>query len=194
MKTGVIGRRLTMKGELVDLVLRGLKNTTIRLGRLKPKHRVVVLHGGGRDVAKIEITGVKYRRLGDLTDEDAKRDGFESLEDLLKALRKMYGKISLEEPVTILEFKVVKLLEPEPKPKVSAVRLAKAMLESGAELSMEERRVLSEVVKRGSIRKAAVALYGDVNRRWLVRRVLRKALRSLALKELLEEGGGRGEG
>ena len=91
MRAGMIGRRLTMKGEFVDLVLKGLKNTTIRLGKLKPKHRVVILHGGGRDVAKVEITGVRYKKLGDLTDEDAQRDGFESLEDLLKALRKVYG-------------------------------------------------------------------------------------------------------
>jgi len=180
-----------MKGEFVDLVLKGLKNTTIRLGKLKPKHRVVILHGGGRDVAKVEITGVRYKKLGDLTDEDAQRDGFESLEDLLKALRKVYGKVDPEEPVTILDLKVVKVLEH--KPRLSAVRVAEAMLESGAELTAEERRVLNEVVKRGSIRKAALALYGDVNRRWLVRRVLKKALRTLALKELFKGGSG-GEG
>ncbi|RLF09833.1 MAG: ASCH domain-containing protein [Thermoprotei archaeon] len=177
-----------MKGEFVELVLRGAKRTTIRLGLIKPRHKVVVLHGGGRDVAKLEITGVEHKRLRELTEEDAKRDGFNSLEELLKALRKVYGKFGLDEPVTIINFKVLKLLDDKPSSMLSPAKVAEAMLESGLTLTNEERRILSEVAKKGSIRKAAVSLYGDVNRRWLVRRVLRKALRNLAEREFPREG------
>lgn len=183
-----IGRRLLMKGELTDLVIKGLKSTTIRLGRLKLKHRVLTLHGGGRDVAKVEVTDVKYKKVRDLTDEDAKRDGFESLEALLEALRRMYRGLDPDDTVTILGFRVLEVLEP--KPRVSAVKIAEEALKACEGLTSEERKVLTEVIKRGSIRKAAAALYGDVSRRWLVRRVLKKALRSLALKELLRGEGG----
>lgn len=179
-----------MKGELADLVVRGLKSTTIRLGRLRLSHRVLTLHGGGRDVAKVEVTGVKYKKVRDLTDEDARRDGFESLEALLEALKRMYKGLDPDDTVTILELKVLKVLEP--KPRISAVKIAEEALRACADLTSEERRVLTEVIKRGSIRKAAAALYGDVSRRWLVRRVLRRALRGLALKELLRGEGGEG--
>lgn len=188
MRTLTIGRRLMMKGELADLVVKGLKSTTIRLGKLRLRHKVLILHGGGRDVAKVEVTEVKYKKVRELTDEDARRDGFESLEALLKALGKMYGGLDPDETVTIIGLRVLEVLEP--KPRISAVRVAEEALKAGIELTSEERRVLGEVVKRGSIRKAAAALYGDVSRRWLVRRVLKKALKSLALKELLGGEGG----
>ncbi|MCX8204854.1 MAG: ASCH domain-containing protein [Candidatus Nezhaarchaeota archaeon] len=190
LRRGVVGRRLTMKGELADLVVKGLKSTTIRLGKLKLKHRVLTLHGGGRDVARVEVTEVRYRKLRDLTDEDARRDGFENLEALLKALRGMYGEVRPDDTVTILGLRVLEVLEP--KPRLSAVKIAEEALRANAELTGEERRVLTEVVRRGSIRKAAAALYGDVNRRWLVRRVIKKALKSLALRELLGVEGGEG--
>jgi len=187
LKVGVIGRKLMMKGEFVELVLKGIKKTTIRLGLVKPKHKVVILHGGGKDVAKVRITKVEHKRVKDLTEADARRDGFNSLEDLLKALKRVYGAIDPNEPVTIIGFEVLNLLDEKPHDIISPAEVARATLDSGIELSSEERRVLSEVARKGSIRKAAVALYGDVSRRWLVRRVLRKALKALAERELKGE-------
>lgn len=193
MKVGVIGKKLMMKGEFVELVLKGVKKTTIRLGLVKPKHKIVILHGGGKDVAKVRITKVEHKRVKDLTEADARRDGFNSLEELLQALKRMYGAVDPNEPVTIISFEVVGLIDEKPHEIISPAEVARATLSSGIQLSSEERRILSEVAKRGSIRKAAVSLFGDVSRRWLVRRVLRKALKALAQRELEEaEGGGGG--
>ncbi|RLE89356.1 MAG: ASCH domain-containing protein, partial [Thermoprotei archaeon] len=68
-----------VKGEYVDLILKGVKRTTIRLGIIKPKYNKIMIHGGGKPIALAKITNVEYKRINELTDEDARKDGFPSL-------------------------------------------------------------------------------------------------------------------
>ncbi|WP_252900550.1 hypothetical protein [Vulcanisaeta sp. JCM 14467] len=46
-------------------------------------------------------------------------------------------------------------------------------------LSDEERRVLQELVNEGSVRKAAIKLFNSIKGRFVIRRVVRKALKHL---------------
>ncbi len=186
-----LGRHLMIKGKYVDAILSGRKKTTIRIGVVKPRYREIIIHGGGRPVAKAVITGVRYKKVCELSVEDAVRDGFNSLEELLEELREAYGDIRPQDTVTIIEFRVTRSLgdlEPQ-KPylgldPVDVARLALRYLED--RLTADERRILLELTRSGSIRAAALRIYGDLGKRYLIRRALRKALRLLVREGVLK--------
>ena len=80
---------ILLKKKFLDLVRRGLKRQTIRVW---PKRRLRVgqaefIPGLGR----VRITAFERVRPADLTDEDARLDGFASKEALLAELRSLYG-------------------------------------------------------------------------------------------------------
>jgi len=90
-------------------ILEGKKVTTIRKGirDFKIGDRVLIT-SQNRIYAEAEITGVKYTRISELTEEDAVRDGFLTKEELLKALKKYYGQIKTNDAITIIHFKLLK--------------------------------------------------------------------------------------
>ncbi len=185
-----IGRHLMLRGVYADKLLSGEKVTTIRLGLFKPKYEEVIVHGRGRPLAKARIRLVEYKLVRELTEEDAKRDGFDSLEDLLGALRRVYGGFSPDDRVTILHLEITQRLDDLPaedpymglKP-ADIARLGLRYLK--ADLDDEEVSVLEDLTRTNSIRSTAVRLYGSLEKRWRVRRVLRKALRLLRARRLL---------
>ncbi len=190
MKPKYLGRHLMVKGEYVNKILKGIKRATIRLGIVKPRYNEIIIHGGGRPVAKVRITKVKYKRLNELTEEDAKMDGFNSLEELLQHLRKAYGNVSSNDIVTIIEFEVLKRLDEvevthpymglEP---ADVARIALRYLRK--ELSENEVKILLDLTRTNSIRKTAINFYGTIEKRYLIRRVLKKALRLLVSKGVI---------
>ncbi len=182
-------RHIMVKGRFVDLILSGKKRSTIRLGRVIPRYDEIIIHGGGRPIAKARITKVTYKRVRELTDEDAKKDGYNSVDELIRDLEKVYGrKISPDDVVTIIEFEVEKTftdLNPEDvylglNP-VDLARIAYRYLKN--ELSNEELKILDAVMRYKSIREASLRLFKTLNKRWIIRKVLRKCL-----KRLLEKG------
>ena len=52
-------------------------------------------------VGRVEINKMVFRRFRTLTEQDAKSDGFRSLEELKKVFIQIYGEIEADEPVTI---------------------------------------------------------------------------------------------
>jgi len=184
-------RHIMVKGRFVDLILNGRKKSTIRLGRVVPRYDEVIIHGGGRPIAKAKIVRVVYKRVKELTDEDAKKDGYANVDELVKDLEKVYGrKISPDDVVTIIEFEVVKTftdLNPEDvylglNP-VDIARIAHRYLRN--ELSKEDLTVLDAVMRYRSIREASLKLFGTLSKRWIIRKVLRKCLRRLVEKGIL---------
>ncbi len=179
-----LGRHLMLKGEYVNDILSGRKKATIRLGIVKLKHQELIVHGGGRPVAKIRVRNVRYKRVSELSDEDAAIDGFRSREELLEALRKAYGEIRSDDYVTIIEFEVVQRLDQLPvedpymglEP-ADIARLALRYLQD--EFSEEDVKILTDLTRTNSIRATALRLFRDLGKRWRVRRVLRRALRLL---------------
>ncbi len=180
-----------VKGEYVDDILSGRKKATIRLGKVKVKYNELIVHGGGRPVAKIRVTNVVYKKVRELTDEDAQKDGFKSLRELLEALRKVYGNLSPDDVVTIIEFDVVQnLSELEPQDPylglspADIARLALRYLRDT--LSDEEKKVLRDLTITNSIRSTAIRLFGSLEKRWRVRRILRRSLSELLRRGLIK--------
>lgn len=69
-----------------------VKTATIRLGKVVPKACKVIIHSGGRPIARAVIMGVTYKHIYELADEDARKDGYDSAEQLIKGLEKLYGR------------------------------------------------------------------------------------------------------
>ncbi len=191
VRTKYLGRHLMLKREFLEKLLRGEKRATIRLGKVKPKYKEMIVHSGGRPVAKIEITQVVYKHVKDLTDEDAREDGVENKEQLLDILRRMYKEeIRDTDIVSIIKFRLVQSLSEidvgkpygglEP---VDIARLALRCLEDV--FDEDEIKILRLLTIYKSLRAVAVKLYGNINKRWIIRKVLRKAYRELLKRGLL---------
>jgi len=189
-------RHIMMRGEYARLLLSGRKRATIRLGKVIPKYDEVIIHSWGRPIAKAKITKVIYKKVRDLTDEDAKKDGFSSKEELMNELRNVYGNVKPDDLVTIIELEVIQrfdeLIPEDPylglKP-ADIGRLALRYLRN--ELSNDELKILEELAKGKSIRMVAKELTGSSLNRGKVRRILRKTLAILIKKGILKVEGRR---
>ncbi|WP_280109488.1 ASCH domain-containing protein [Ferroglobus placidus] len=94
--------------EFVEMILKKGKTTTVRRGiKRYPVGKIVELTVNYEPFAKAKIERVVVKRVSELTDEDARRDGFESKEELINALKKIYGNINENEFVTIVHFSLV---------------------------------------------------------------------------------------
>ncbi len=189
-KVKFLGRHLMVKGRYVKLILSGKKTATIRLGIVKPKYREIIVHGGGKPVAKIEIVSVKHKKVKELTNEDAVKDGFRSKDELIKELEKVYDGITLDDWVTIIEFRVVQRLDnlplQDPYMGLSPADIARLALRYlSNELGDDEKKVLLDLTRTESIRKTAYRIYGSIAKRYIVRRILKKVLNKLVDKNLL---------
>jgi hypothetical protein len=190
VKPKFLGRHLMVKGEYVNDILAGRKRATIRLGVVRLRYPELIVHGGGRPVAKVKVLSVRYKKVSELTDEDAVKDGFKTRDELIEALKQTYGDVKPDDYVTIIEFEVIQdltSLEPEDpylglKP-ADVARLALRYLRD--QLSDEEVRILTELTRVESIRAAAIRLFGDLGKRWRIRKVLRRALRELVRRGLI---------
>ncbi len=176
-----------LKSKYLDKIGSG-KFTTIRLGIVRPKYREVFIHSGGMVVAKARIVDVRYKRVRELTNEDAKLDGFTNREELIQELRSLYGDVSENDWVTILTLEVVKPLNIKDDGTVGLgpVDIARLALRYNVQLTNEEKRILQEVVNQGSIRKAAIRLFNSLKGRIVIRKVVRKALKQLITMGVLK--------
>ncbi|MCS7122295.1 MAG: ASCH domain-containing protein [Archaeoglobaceae archaeon] len=97
--------------EYVPLIVEGKKKTTIRKGiKSYPVGRLVEFTVENSKVFAIaRIKKVVVKRISELTDSDAEIDGFKNKNELLRALRKIYGDVKDSEFVTIIHFEVVKV-------------------------------------------------------------------------------------
>ncbi|ESQ24721.1 MAG: hypothetical protein OSP8Acid_12870 [uncultured Acidilobus sp. OSP8] len=108
-----LGRRLKFKKRYLQMILEGRKRSTIRLGRLVLRDRLLTIVGDGKPIALARVDEVTYKKVRELTDEDARVDGFRGLIDLFRELRRIYGNFGLEDDVTIIRFTVLKRLDNE---------------------------------------------------------------------------------
>jgi len=108
-----LGRRLKFKKRYLQLIIEGRKRSTIRLGRLVLRDRLLTIVGDGGPIALARVDEVIYKKVRELTDEDARVDGFRGLIDLFRELRRIYGAFSLEDDVTIIRFTVLRRLDNE---------------------------------------------------------------------------------
>ncbi len=176
-----------LKAKYIEALRKGRKKATIRLGKVDVKSREFIIHSGGRIIARAILKGVVYKKIKEITDDDARMDGLTSKEELLKELREHYGEIKDDDIVTIILFDIVEFLDkPEEKYPhgLKPFEIAKLALDN-LELSEKERRILRLLVKTQSIRKTAKKIYGKLSSRWKIRKLLDKCIRLLDEKGIL---------
>lgn len=101
--------KINFDSEFISLILNGAKKTTIRKGiRSYPVGKIVELTVNNEPVALAKIKKVVVKRTSELNDEDARVDGFESKEELIRTLKRIYGEINDSDFVTIVHFEVLK--------------------------------------------------------------------------------------
>lgn len=99
-------RRLNFAKEYKKKIKEGLKRQTIRLSTSLREGEKVEVVAGGEVLGIAKITRVERKTIDELTDEDAKRDGFENVAQLVKALRRHYGRISSKKEVCVIGFEM----------------------------------------------------------------------------------------
>lgn len=169
-----------LSSKFLKALLSGAKQTTVRPGVLKVADRVYI-HSRGRIEAVAEVSRVVYKKMRDLTDLDAELDGFKSREEMVAYLKKRYPRLREDSVLTIIYFKnVEKVSLPEDLQYggMTPVEIAAAALQR-LRLSRREEEILRAVVETGSLRKAAVKLFGTIEKRSIIRKTLRKALARL---------------
>ncbi|ABL77733.1 ASCH domain-containing protein [Thermofilum pendens] len=178
-------KHLLFSRQYLEKLLSNEKTTTIRVKRprLKPGDEVLV-HCGGRVLGRAKITYIYKKKLRDLTLDEAVRDGFGSLEELIRNLKRHYPRLSADSYVYVINFSWVERFEEPPSdvdvswPYAASFREVAEKALNTLELDEFERNVLKLVVSEGSIRKAAYAL-GGLNQRFIVRDVLRRVAQRL---------------
>ena len=176
-------KHLEFKEKYLKSLLSGKKRATIRTStNLKPGD-IVFVHCGGKIIGKAEVNSVEEKFVEELTEEDAKADGFSNLKELKRELKKLYGDV---DRFYIIRF-TLRPFENAVTPhemyygsaEADLLEIAKTALEK-LNLSEEEKKILEIFLNCGSIKKAAIKL-GGLRKRKVVREVLRKC--SSKLKE-----------
>lgn len=178
-------KHLEFKDKFRELLKSGRKTATIRL---QCPYRIgdeVFVHCGGKIIGTAKIVDIQEKKIEELTEEDAKADGFSSLDELLKEIRKLYGN---PEKVYIIRFRFKELREGINPHEMyygdaDLVEIAKIALDN-LSLSEADRKVLELFLKTGSIRKTAMKL-GSMKKRGIVRKILRKCYNELRKKGLI---------
>jgi hypothetical protein len=101
------------------------------------------------------------------------------------------GDIDEDEYFTILEFEIVQRLDnlplEDPYMGLSPADIARIALRYlQSELSELDRKILMDLTRTNSIRKTAINIFKSLNKRGIIRRTLKKALRLLVEKGLVK--------
>ena len=142
------------------------------------------------------VKSVRRKRVKDLSDDDALRDGFSNRGELIRALRKHYPWLNENSVVYLVEFEWLRRFDSPISDndfswrfRESPKEVAALALENLEDLEEYEREILRLVVEEGSIRRAAIKM-GGLKNRVFVRGVLRKAALKLEQMGLVSTGSG----
>ena len=96
----------------IELILQGKKTQTRRIWK-----RIKVKKGGIYKIRRhifskkhyglIQVTNIRKEKLGDITEEDAKKEGCSSVAEFKKVWKEIYGKWNPEQEVYVIEFKLL---------------------------------------------------------------------------------------
>jgi|Deesub1362B_J571_1020462.scaffolds.fasta_scaffold00316_27 hypothetical protein len=98
--------RINFDAEYVAQILAGTKRTTVRKG-IRNYSGIAELTCEGEAFTKVRINKVLVKRVGQLKEKDAIEDGFESVDELKTALRRIYGSLEDDDFITIVYFEPV---------------------------------------------------------------------------------------
>ncbi|AEH23928.1 ASCH domain-containing protein [Pyrococcus yayanosii] len=114
MKKVQIRKFILLDARYKEKILRGKKVTTIRYGayEARPGSEIyIVITPSDTAIAKARIKAVRSKKVLELTNEDAKLDGFSDVKELVRELSKIYGELYGDDEVTIIEFEDVRPLK-----------------------------------------------------------------------------------
>lgn len=97
---------LRLLPEFISAVQEGSKRATVRMGRKWFQTGFIFLESDHEKIL-VCVTEVTHKRFCDLTEEDARADGAESLSALKETLRSIYPTIRIKSHVTIVQFEPV---------------------------------------------------------------------------------------
>ena len=94
------------KNESLNLIIEGKKTQTIRFWKQKRKIKIgdLVEATNFRKKIILKITDIYQKPLSELTDEEAKLDGFKNKKMLFEAIEHIYGSSKIETLATIIRF------------------------------------------------------------------------------------------
>ena len=99
--------RLPVAQEYISDVRAGRKHSTIRKGRIEVKKGLFLLTARGGGLELVNVLASRRTRLNCVTEEEARRDGFGSLDEWRAAMSRHYSKITDTTWVTVVEFEPV---------------------------------------------------------------------------------------
>ena len=99
---------LNFSEDFTEKIKKGKKKATLRLG-LKDYHEgeVVIIRAGNEELGQAKIIAVRLKKFSEITDEDAKIDGFENKEELKKELERFYGEFPPDTLFTQIIFELI---------------------------------------------------------------------------------------
>jgi len=104
-------RYLTFQARYIPLILEGRKTQTRRLsGEPGPSLGDIVplrMPWKKRTHGLIEITNIRMQRLEDITQEEAEKEGFRTLQEFKKAWGRIYGSMNGREIIMVYEFRLI---------------------------------------------------------------------------------------
>jgi len=96
----------------IELILQGKKTQTRRIWK-----RIKVKKGGIYKIKRhifskkhyglIQVTDIRKEKLGNITEEDAKKEGYGSVAEFKKVWEEIYGRWNPEQEVYVIEFKLL---------------------------------------------------------------------------------------
>ncbi|MCD6502711.1 MAG: hypothetical protein DRN30_00430 [Thermoplasmata archaeon] len=102
-------KKLKFDAKYLSKILSGSKTTTLRLGKKEEYSPgdIVEVYVGNNFIGLAKIKNIKYLKWNELTDDEIKRDGFISKEDLKKDLVQYYGEFPEDAEFTLIEFELI---------------------------------------------------------------------------------------
>ncbi|MDT7890123.1 MAG: ASCH domain-containing protein [Desulfurococcales archaeon] len=102
-------KRLVFRLSYAENILKGEKRSTIRLRSSYKVGEVVDVYVGTARVGRAVIRHIERKRLSELSDEDARIDGFRDRAELLRELMRIYGKrvLSKNPELYIIHFQLL---------------------------------------------------------------------------------------
>lgn len=96
-------QQLRLRQEYLSLVRNGSKKSTIRAGK-KYFPKGLLLLKSEQDCVEVNVLGVLYKQFDQLTEQDAKNDGFDNIQELKRVLYSFYSNLADKDIVTIIHF------------------------------------------------------------------------------------------
>lgn len=99
-------RNLIFKTEYLDLIREGKKIQTIRVWPKMPRHTLgeVITASNYKQKLRLKLIAMYMKKVMDLTEGEAIRDGFNNTAELFSVILKLYGGESLNAQCVVIRF------------------------------------------------------------------------------------------